>query len=247
MNRFFNWQILLVIFLITLSLVFYEIEYLVFGDPRHIAMYFLQDLAFVFVEVLLVTIVIHRLLAFREKRALMKKMNMVIGAFFSEVGTGLIRHFRAFDTDPDGISRTLKVSGDWTAKDFVRAGRASPAGSAKIDCSKGSIGSLKEFLLARRQFLLGLLENANLLEHESFTELLWAVFHLTEELDNRNDLGALPAKDLDHLAGDIKRAYAIIVSEWVAYMGHLKADYPYLFSLAVRTNPFNPEASAVVR
>jgi hypothetical protein len=30
-------------------------------------------------------------------------------------------------------------------------------------------------------------------------------------------------------------------------MGHLKNKYPYLFSLAVRTNPFNPEASIEVK
>jgi hypothetical protein len=29
-------------------------------------------------------------------------------------------------------------------------------------------------------------------------------------------------------------------------MKHLKEDYPYLFSLAVRTNPFNPDASPVI-
>jgi hypothetical protein len=29
-------------------------------------------------------------------------------------------------------------------------------------------------------------------------------------------------------------------------MRHLQAAYPYLFSLASRTNPFDPEASAVV-
>jgi hypothetical protein len=30
-------------------------------------------------------------------------------------------------------------------------------------------------------------------------------------------------------------------------MEHLKNDYPYLFSLAVRTNPFDPNASVEVK
>jgi hypothetical protein len=30
-------------------------------------------------------------------------------------------------------------------------------------------------------------------------------------------------------------------------MKHLKADYPYLFSLAVRTNPFDANASVEVK
>jgi hypothetical protein len=33
--------------------------------------------------------------------------------------------------------------------------------------------------------------------------------------------------------------------EWLAYMKHLKHAYPYLFSLAMRTNPFEAEASPI--
>jgi hypothetical protein len=95
--------------------------------------------------------------------------------------------------------------------------------------------------------LLGLLENPNLLEHESFTDLLWAVFHLTEELGCRTDLKNLPDTDYAHLSGDIKRVYILLISEWLAYMKHLKDTYPYLFSLSVRTNPFDPNASVEVK
>jgi hypothetical protein len=49
-------------------------------------------------------------------------------------------------------------------------------------------------------FLLGLMANPNLLEHESFTDLLWAVFHLTDELTHREDVSALADADLEHLA-----------------------------------------------
>ena len=72
----------------------------------------------------------------------------------------------------------------------------------------------------------------------NFTDLLWAVTHLTEELSHRKDLKTLPNADYEHLSGDIKRAYIMLITEWLAYMKHLKESYPYLFSLAVRTNPF---------
>ena len=52
--------------------------------------------------------------------------------------------------------------------------------------------------------------------------------------------------DLDHLKVDMSRSYILVVSEWASYMKHLKNDYPYLFSIAVRTNPFNPEAEIVI-
>jgi len=95
--------------------------------------------------------------------------------------------------------------------------------------------------------LLGLLENPNLLEHESFTNLLWAVFHLTDELAHRSDLVKLPDTDYQHLAGDMKRVYHQLIIQWLNYMKHLKQDYPYLFSLAMRTNPFDINASVVVK
>jgi hypothetical protein len=116
-----------------------------------------------------------------------------------------------------------------------------------VDVARVDLGALREFLLGRRDFLLRLLENPNLLEHETFTDLLRAVFHLTEELESRRDLAALPETDLAHLSNDIARAYSFLVREWLAYMKHLKDNYPYLFSLAIRTNPFDPQASAVVR
>jgi hypothetical protein len=45
----------------------------------------------------------------------------------------------------------------------------------------------------------------------------------------------------------MRRAYALLFSEWISYLSHLREDYPYLFSLAVRTNPFDRDASVVVR
>jgi len=116
-----------------------------------------------------------------------------------------------------------------------------------IEIQKVSLSDLRTFLLGRRDFLLRLLENPNLLEHESFTELLRAVFHLTEELACRAALQGLPDTDYAHLTGDIKRAYILLVHRWLDYMRHLEENYPYLFSLAMRTNPFDQTASPIVK
>ena len=87
MKHRFNWQIILGIFLIVVSIIFYTIHYLIFRDAHHVFIFLLGDIAFVPIEVLLVTLILHRLLTSREKRALLNKLNMVIGTFFSEVGT----------------------------------------------------------------------------------------------------------------------------------------------------------------
>jgi hypothetical protein len=92
-----------------------------------------------------------------------------------------------------------------------------------------------------------LLENPILLENERFTDLLWAVFHLSEELNFRESLRNLPKGDIAHLTIDLRRAYSVIVSEWIAYTEHLKDKYPFLFSLSARINPLNPKASPIVQ
>jgi hypothetical protein len=212
-------------------------------DPHHIFIYGLGDLAFLPVEVLLVTIIIHRLLSKREKRIRLEKLNMVIGAFFSEVGTKLLAYLSDLDPKLDEIRKGLIVTDDWSPQEFDSCCKRFKDYEYEIDAQEVNLENLKTFLVGERDFLLRLLENPNLLEHETFTDLLQAVFHLTEELTHREDVKQVSDKDLEHIAGDIKRVYSSLVYEWVAYMEHLKAEYPYLFSLAMRTNPFDQDAS----
>lgn len=247
MKRIINWQVLLGLFLIALSALAYYVHYLIFRDMHHIFLYLVGDIAFVFIEVLLVTLILHQLLHNREKRAMLNKLNMVIGAFFSEVGSELLKTFSGFDTEAPKIMQKLVVANDWPEKQFLKTLKTIQAHNYNIDCRSGDLESLKDFLKEKRQFLLNLLENPNLLEHESFTNLLWAVFHLTEELMQRRNLKGLPEPDCQHLAGDIKRVYQLLLTEWLAYMVHLKNNYPYLFSLAIRTNPFDAAASVEIR
>jgi len=243
----FSWQIILGISLILLSALVYFIHYIIFRDPHHILIYLVGDIAFVFIEVLLVTLIIHQILSKREKRARLEKLNMVIGAFFSEVGTKLLTYFSDFDPKLDKIRKELIVANGWSEQEFSRVSKRLENYEYEVEIKKVNLEDLRGFLVGKGNFLLRLLENPNLLEHESFTELLRAVFHLTEELAHRKDLRELPDTDYEHLAGDIKRAYTLLVQQWLDYMRYLKDNYPYLFSLAMRTNPFDENASPIVK
>lgn len=229
-----------------LSLALYGIDYQLFGQWREISFSFLGNLAFLPIYVLFVTLMVERVLKAREREALRQKLNMVIGVFFSEVGTVLLRDGFGFVRDCGGLPEKMKVSGGWGAADFTAALEYVTKNPIDVDSRAGDLGELRSFLVSRRQFMLGLLENPNLLEHDDFTELLWAVFHLIEELEYRPDLAELPEADLDHLSVDIKRAYTHLLRQWLVYMQHLKNDYPFLFSLAMRTNPLDPDARVVM-
>jgi len=242
-----NWKILLSISLIGLSLVVYLINYEIFHQFSQTFYYFLIDLAFLPISVLLVTLIIEQVIEKQQKRIMFKKLNMVIGAFFSEVGIELLKLFWKFDIKPEYLKDYLAFNKNWKQDEYYQLKKKFKSYKPEIDIHKGNIEHLKKFLGEKREFLLRLLENPNLLEHETFTSLLWGVFHLTEELSARPNLENLPEPDYEHLIVDIKRAYNLLILEWIIYMRHLYNSYPYLFSLALRTNPFDIKASAIIR
>ena len=230
-----------------LSGVGYYIHYLIFGDVHHIFLYLIGDLAFLPIQVLLVTVVIERILSRRETQAKLLKLNMVIGAFFSELGNYLLQSLLENFNNKEEISRYLNVSSVWTKKDFQKASDFAYHLPIDVNHRNLALNQLKDFLTERREFLLTMLENPSLLEHDRFTDLLWAVTHVDEELEARTSLDDLPENDLKHISDDIRRMYDHLASEWLDYVMHLKSNYPYLFSLILRTHPFQGNRSPLIR
>ncbi|MGC9435496.1 MAG: hypothetical protein ACP5C4_05350 [Methanomicrobiales archaeon] len=241
-----SWEISLAIGLIVASIVLYGIHYVIFHDLHHIGIYTMGDIAFVPIEVLLVTLIIHRLLENREKSQKLEKLNMVIGTFFSSVGTELLTWLSDHDPRLDEIRSDLIPEKGWTPREFARVRGRLEKYSFTVDVESMDLVRLRQSLGEKEDFMIRLLENPVLLEHESFTELLRAVFHVTEELLKRDDLTACSETDLEHLRGDIDRVYGLLVRQWLDYMEYLQKEYPYLYSLAMRTNPFDESASVAV-
>jgi hypothetical protein len=245
MFRRFSFIVYLALAFLALSALVYFVHFIIFRDVHHIFIYMVGDLAFLPLEVLLVVLIIERVLARREKQAKLQKLNMVVGAFFTEVGNHLLNTLFPYFDNKAEIAEQLNINADWTKKDFRRAAAYAYDLNVEFDCSKVDLEALKTFLASKRTFILTLLENPNLLEHDRFTDLLWATTHLDEELEARHSLKNLPDNDLEHLAGDIQRMYDHLASEWLDYVEHLKANYPFLFSLILRTHPFQENPSPV--
>lgn len=191
--------------------------------------------------------VIEYMIEKREHTTRMHNLNMIIGVFFSEVGTSLLKQFSEHDPGVEKIRSALIVSNNWSHEDFSRALETLRHYESRLDSRNVPLNNVHEFLSKKRGFLLSLFGNPQISEHDRFTPLLRAVFHLAEELDAREHLTDLPRSDYDHLSGDINRVNGLLVVEWLTYMQHLKKHYPYLFSLAMRTNPFDKNASGIVQ
>jgi len=241
-----RWELVFGIGLIVLAALLHYSHFLVFGEVSPLLSFLGKKIAFVPLEVLFITLIFHRLLGMHERSMLKKKMNMLSGAFFSEVGSDLIGILhRAASIDPEKAQK-IAVRDSWTKKDFDRAIREIPGMTITMNADLSILHALRELLTAKRQYLILLLGNPNLLEHESFSDMLWAAFHLSDELSRRPDLESLPRSDIAHLENDARRVYVELLLEWLSHLAHLKKAYPYLFSLEMRTNPFDPDSSVVV-
>lgn len=232
------WQIKLSALLILTSSLLYLTHYLIFHNTRHITIYLLGDLAFLPLEILFVSIIIHQVLNSREKKEKMHKLNMVIGAFFTETGSELMYKIAQLDINKSWLQQTFEHDKEWSVAELNKIEKQLKDHKCSLEYDGEKVKEIKDFLDSKRTFLLSLLSNQNLLDHNSFTALIWSVFHTTEELLRRKNLTRNSLEDQKHILADIQRGYKLIIIEWVAYIKHLHLDYPYLFKFELRANPF---------
>jgi hypothetical protein len=242
-----NSTVVIFLMLVGLSMGLYTIQLFLFHSPHDTYFYLLQDIAFLPMQVAIVTVVLQSMISTREKKERLKQLNMVISSFFGDVGTDIIVDLNEFNQDREGICEHLKIDGEWQKKDFANALKIVRDYDFPMDARAGDLTELKGKLIKKHGFFHMMLQNQNLLEHETYSDMLWAVFHLMDEMIARDSLTNLPQADLQHLSLDIQRAYSTLLIEWINYMEHLKNEYPYLFSLAVRKNPFDKNRSVIFR
>lgn len=217
------------ILLIVLSTILYSIHYCVFGQFESTMYYTFLDIAFIPVNILIVTLVFDSISEKREKQKRLNKLNMLIGLFFNEMGCAVMK---------------ILIQGDKEARNLIEnfdsledVERNIKIHNHAIDIEKIDLESLENILINNRDLIINLIGNPNILEHESFAELLMAVAHLRDEIVFRKNHG-FEDEDKLHLTGDIMRVYKSITLQWVGYLKHLEKDYPYLYNAAISINPY---------
>lgn len=233
-----TWQLALVLIVATVAL--HAGHYLIYRDFQQLSFYFLLDVAFLPVSVLVLTLLVDRLLSERERAGRRHKMNMVVGVFFTELGRPLLGLLREVLSPGQELLSALQVSAENTERQILAVGEKAVTLPMEITLEPSDMTALRALLSEHEDLTLRLLANPVLLEHEEFTDVLWAVVHLGEELNARPDFDNLPPTDLAHLEGDTQRVYRSLLRQWLQYLAHLKQYYPYLFSFAVRADPLHP-------
>ena len=239
--------ILIGIGFIALSAILYYAHFLLFKDSHHIFIYLLGDIAFLPIEVLLVSVIFHKVIEDKDKKERLKKINMVLSVYFSEAGVELMQFFSQEDDNLSDFQESLLIKPQWDTKDYKNALKNLKAINHHLNFSGPCLISLRDFLTSHRDLFLKLLENPFLVEHETFTDLIMSLSHAEQELSSRKNLLELNENDYRHLMTDIERAYKLLLVEWLLYMNHLRKSYPFLYSFSIRTNPFDPNAEVEIK
>lgn len=130
--RFRRWQVEIAAALIVLAGLSYVVRWEFFpGHMLHDEMlrYLVDDVAFLFIQVLLVSMLVDGLMHRRARETMLNKLNMIIGAFFSEYGTELLGRLAEADTRLAEVRANLVATATWAPHDYELAKRASrPSG-----------------------------------------------------------------------------------------------------------------------
>ena len=247
-----KWKIKFSILMVILIIIIYGSNYLVLGDAEHIISYIWTHLGFIPVDILIVAFILDEIIERKEKEAMLEKLDMLMSTFFSEVGNELISqlsHANKYEANTEN----LKSIKNWDDKDYenklneLKNTTIDFQADISLEDRQEFLENLRDLLIGKREFIINLINNPNLLEKEEFTELINAILHLDEELEHRKDLSLVTDADFAHLNGDMHRVYNKLVHEWVYYLRYLNKHYPYMIALVIRTNPFDDDAEVYVK
>lgn len=252
MEKHLSWKAKFSILMVVLIIVIYGSNYLVLGDAEHIISYVWTHLGFIPVDILFVAFLLDEIIERKEKEAMLEKLDMLMSTFFSEVGNNLIKQLSTVN-EHKANTENLKSIKTWDEEDFDNKLNELKESSVRFKAEispeerEEFLDSLRTLLASKRELIINLINNPNLLEKEEFTSLITAILHLDEELEHRKDLALVNDTDFNHLNGDMERVYNILIHEWVYYLKYLYKHYPYMIALMIRTNPFDETADVYVK
>lgn len=102
--------IIVAVALVAAAALLHFTHYLIFHDAQHVAIYLFGDIAFLPIEILVISIVVDRVLGKRARAAIHHKMNMVIDAFFSTLGRPLLELLPGILANADDVLPRLELA-----------------------------------------------------------------------------------------------------------------------------------------
>jgi len=245
-NRKKRTNLIICTILITCAVVIYSIKNIFYGDHHSSFKFIFNALGILPVNLLLMTFIFNKLLTVHNRDEKRKKRDMLMGVFFSECGCKILRMMAKLDTNKEQLYNCSSKPDLWEGKHYENIRKTFQNYRSSFRASASDLSTIHTFLNDYHRYILTLINHPALVDHGGFADLIWSLFHLEDELNRRPDFSSLPLTDMEHLQGDLSRVYENILIQWMDHIVYLKNNYPYLFSLAMRTSPFNPEESHAI-
>lgn len=246
-----DWKIKFSIVMLIIAFIFFASRAIYLGSTEEVVSYLWKQIGFIPVNILIVAILIDGIMSKKEHEAILEKIDMIMGTFFTKLGNDLVSLISSANNNSVEMDK-LKLIKNWDDKDYENT--LNELKEHPIDFNSNLDGksracflnNVHNVLSQNQDFIVNLINNPNLLKKDEFSGLLLALMHLDEELSRRGDLSNISDIDFNHLCGDIKRVYTHLIYEWIYYLRYLNKFYPYMISLAIRTNPFDCDADVHV-
>lgn len=228
----------LILLLLCASALLYAIHYLIFRDLHHLAIFGLHELAFVPLEVILVTLGLDQLVEKTHREEARSKVSIIETLYFNESGGTMLRYLTSFDPDAARLRELLQVTQDWRSSDFRQAIRQLKSYPFLLDLDRIDFFGLHYHLSQRHEYYRSMLENPALTQSEAFTEMIMKIYLLWEELDGRTNLYQLPEKDRNYLAELLHEIYRELTEYWLDNVYNHSIHNRFRLHRAVESNPF---------
>lgn len=168
------YYLLLILLFSTLSVTMYSIQTLLFHDPKNTIFYLFQDLAFIPVQALIATLLLNRFVDLIQRMQSIKKINVIVSAFFSELGTAVLCMFAELNDNNPEFTDSVDVLKASTVNETRRVRndlkRQINEFPFKINVTPERLTAMSQLLVEKKSFMIGMLENSSLMEHDSFTK-----------------------------------------------------------------------------
>jgi hypothetical protein len=189
-----------------------------------------MSLCFIPINILAVTLVFEKLVERRARLERLSKLNMLVGLFFSDIGFNLLKLIAAGDKKIHSLNLDFS--------DLRTSDNKLQHHNHIVEFERINYPELKKLVLESRDILSNLISNENILEHETFADLLMSLMHLRDEILFIQHKDKLTDDDRIHLKSDLIRVYKALTIQWINYLAHLKQFYPYQYNGAIKFNPF---------
>ena len=211
--------------LIAVSIVIYGLQILIFRDHQTTFFYILQDLAFMPVTIAIATLVVGELMNNKEKKERMVKTRMLTSTFYTEFGGQLMGLLLTGVQNAEELQaqKYLQAKTEDEVKELQKKIREQEI-IYRLD--QNIYDTAMELITAHKEKMLILAASPMLEDHESFTKLLWGIFHLMDEYRLRGSYKNLSAHSIEHMSEDMGRLTKELIYNAIANALYLRQTYP---------------------